>query len=180
MTELYSFSFIFMNPLYAFTVPVFIKLLGGLTKVIEKAEAHGVDEKALLSDALAPDMFPFVKQVQVACDNAKGATARLAGMEVPSFPDTEASFGELKERIQKTIEFISAVPESAFADAAERKIVLPYFPDKWMSGFDYAREYAIPNFIFHVTTAYGLVRKAGVAVGKGDFINGLPKLNPIE
>ncbi len=163
-----------MSHIYTYTVPSFIKTLGGLKHIIEKAEAHGVDEQTLLNDALAPDMFPFVRQVQIACDHAKGAVVRLTGMENVSFPDTEATFAELKTRIDKTIEFVASVPESAFEDAAERQVTLPYFPGKYMTGFDYAREYAIPNFYFHVTVAYGLVRKAGVPVGKPDFMNGLP------
>ncbi len=160
-------------------MPVFIKLLTGLKHVIEKAEAHEADETALLTDSLAPDMFPFQKQVQIACDNAKAATARLAGIEVPSFPDTEASLADLKARIDKTIEFISSVPESSFEGAEDRQVTLPYFPQKYMTGSDYHRDYALPNFFFHLTTAYGLVRKAGVPVGKADFINGLI-LRPLE
>lgn len=161
-----------MPPLYSFTVPIFVKALGGLRRVLEKAKAHGVDERVLLRDALAPDMFPLVKQVQVACDNAKGATARLAGVDIPSYPDTETTIDALIERIDTTIAFISSVPAEAFNGAEERHITLPYFPGKYFTGFDYAREYALPNFFFHVTTAYGLVRKAGVPLVKADYING--------
>ncbi len=163
-----------MSQIYSFTIPVFAKHLEGLKKIIEKAEAHGVDEQALLNDRLAPDMFPFVRQVQIACDQAKGAVARLTGGENPSFPDTEASFDELKARIDKTIAFMNSVPESAYEGADTRETTLPYFPGKYMTGFDYAREYVIPNFYFHVSIAYGLVRKAGVEIGKADFMNGLP------
>ncbi len=165
--------------LYSYTVPLFIKHLGGLKHIVEKAEAHGVDEAALLQDSLAPDMFNFTKQVQIACDHAKGATARLAKMEIPSFADTEASFSELKARIDKTIEFISSVPESAFSEADDVKVTFPYFPGMYMTGPEYHRDYALPNFFFHLTTAYGLVRKAGVQIGKPDFMNGLP-LRPLE
>ena len=164
-----------MSQIYSFTIPVFAKHLEGLKKIIEKAEAHGVNEAELLGSMLAPDMFPFVRQVQIACDNAKGAVARLTGGENPSFPDTEATLEELKARIDKTVAFIKSVPESAFEGAEDRQATLPYFPGKYMTGFDYACEYVIPNFFFHTVIAYGLVTcKAGVAIGKADFMNGLP------
>jgi hypothetical protein len=164
-----------MTELYTFTVPIFTKSLGGLKDVLTKAEAHaketGISEADFLNDRLAPDMFPLVRQVQIACDNAKGATARLAGVEVPKFEDTEASFAELQARIDTTLEFIKSVPETAFEGAATRQIVLPYYADKYMTGFDYVREYALPNFFFHVVTAYALVRKNGTPIGKADFVN---------
>jgi uncharacterized protein len=168
-----------MSDLYNYIAPALIKGLGGLRNILEKAEAHGVTEEELFGDALAPDMFPFVKQVQIACDQAKGAMARLSGTDIPSFADTEGTYEELKARIDKTIAFISSIPESAFINAATVQVTLPYFPGKYMTGPDYAREYVIPNFYFHLTTAYGLIRKRGVAIGKADFMNGLP-LRPLE
>ncbi len=167
-----------MPPIYSYTVPSFIKSLGGLKNILLKAQAHGVDETALLDDALAPDMFPFVRQVQIASDQAKGGTARLAGIENPSFADTETSLSELIERIDMTIAFLQSVPESAFVGAEARQITLPYFPGKYMAGFDYAREYVLPNFYFHTAIAYGLIRKAGVPLGKADYLNG-PSLQDI-
>ncbi|HWB34174.1 MAG TPA: DUF1993 domain-containing protein [Candidatus Paceibacterota bacterium] len=166
------------DTLYDFTVPVFIKSLGGLKTVLAKAKDHGLDEAALLADRLAPDMFPFVKQVQIACDNAKGAAARLAGIDVPKFEDTEATVDELLGRIDKTLAFVESVEKSAFDGAAERTISLPFWNGKHMKGYDYARYYALPNFFFHVTTAYGLVRKNSVTIGKADYINGLPLQEP--
>lgn len=163
-----------MSSIYTYTVPTFIKTLGGLKLSIEKAVAHGVDEPTLLNDALAPDMFPFVRQVQIACDNAKGATARLSGITAPVFEDTEASLTALIARIDRTIAFVSSVPESAFADAETRQVTLPYFPGKYMTGSDYVHAHALPNFFFHVAIAYGLMRKAGVPLGKADYLNGLP------
>lgn len=164
-----------MNDIYTYTVPVFIKSLGGLKNVLTKAQTSikeaDKDEAVLLADRLASDMFPLIKQVQVACDNAKGATARLSGTEVPTFSDTEQTIDELLARIDATIVFLQSVPESAFADAATRQIILPYYADKFMTGLDYAREYALPNFFFHVVTAYGIIRKNGVAIGKGDYLN---------
>jgi hypothetical protein len=171
-----------MTELYTYTVPIFIKSLGGLKAVLAKAEQHtketGMSEADLLNDRLAPDMFPLVKQVQVACDNAKGATARLAAIEVPKFEDTEQTFADLQARIDKTIDFLKSVPEGAFEEAATRQIVLPYFPDKYMTGFDYVREYVLPNFFFHLVTAYALVRKAGTPIGKADYVNN-PKFNDL-
>lgn len=160
--------------LYDITVPVFIKMLGGLKTVLAKAGEHAAgNDVDLLNDKLAPDMFPFVKQVQVATDNAKGAAARLAGVEIPKMDDTESTVAELQARIDKTIEFLKTFKPEQFADAAERQVTLSYFPGKYFKGYDYALEYALPNFLFHVTTAYAIARKRGVEVGKADFINGL-------
>ncbi len=166
-----------MNDIYDFTVPIFIKTLGGLKEVLTKAEAFAkekqISEDSFLKEALAPDMFPFVKQVQIATDNAKGASARLAGLEVPKYEDTEASFSELHARIDKTIVFLNMVTKEMFEGAATRTISLPYWKGRSMPGFTYAREYALPNFFFHVTTAYGIVRHMGAPIGKSDYINGL-------
>lgn len=167
-----------MEHIYDFTVPLFVKQLNGLVTVLDKAEQfakeHNISEADFLKEALWPDMFPLVKQVQVATDNAKGAAARLAGLEVPVYEDTEQTFAELKSRIHKTLGFLASVERESFAEAQTRQIRLPYFPEgKYLSGFDYAREYALPNFFFHVTTAYGIVRHKGVLIGKYDYINGL-------
>jgi hypothetical protein len=162
-----------METIYDFTIPVFIKMLGGLKGVLKKAAAHGGDEQAILNDRLAPDMFPLSRQVQIATDNAKGAAARLSGQEPPVYEDTEKTFAQLDARIDKTIAYLESVPKGSFKDAANAKISLKYWNGKSMKGFDYAREYAIPNFFFHVAMAYALVRKNGVEIGKGDYINGL-------
>lgn len=164
------------HDLYIFTVPVFTKMLGGLKGVLEKAKAHGAGEAALLADRLAPDMFPFAKQVQVACDNAKGCAARLSGAEPPKMEDTEQSLDELIARVDATLAYLETVSEEQYAaaKAGEVRVTLPYFPGQFMTGFDYAREYAIPNFFFHIAMAYALVRKNGVAIGKADYINGVP------
>ena len=171
-----------MNELYTYTVPVFVKHLGGLRNILEKSKAHlaqtNGDEKALLADQLYPDMFPLTKQVQIACDNAKGCTARLSGTENPKMEDTEQTLDELIARIDKTLAFVKSVPEASFAGAADRKVSLPYFEGTYFTGFDYAREYAIPNFFFHTVTAYDLIRKNGVPIGKADYMNGL-SLKPL-
>ncbi len=159
--------------IYNFTVPLFINNLTGLKNILRKAKEHGLNEQALLADRLAPDMFPFIKQVQVACDNAKGATARLAGLEAPTFEDTEASLDELQTRIDKTIAYVQSVDQALFAEAATRRITLPYFGGKYFTGFDYVRDYVLPNFYFHISMAYALVRKNEVPVGKMDYVNNL-------
>lgn len=170
-----------MNDIYTYTVPVFIKSLGGLKNVLTKAKedvvAGKLDEAKLIEDRLAPDMFPFVKQVQVATDQAKGIVGRLTDAEVPKFEDTETTLDQLIARIDATIAFLSTVKAEPFADVAEKKVVVPYFAPKWFKGFEYARDYVIPNFFFHVSMAYALVRKNDVAIGKADFINGLPLID---
>ncbi len=163
-----------MNQYYTFSVPLFTKVLKALDGVLTKAATSGKDESTLVNAQLAPDMFPLKKQVQIACDNAKGVSARLAGVEIPSFEDNEETFAELRARIAKTIEFISSIPESAFEGAAERQITLPYFPGKYMTGAEYLEQYALGNFYFHVTTAYGIIRNQGVEIGKADFTGGMP------
>ena len=167
-----------MHTTYTVTVPTFIKLLGGLKNVLAKAAGYakekGMSEADFINDRLAPDMFPLKKQVQVACDNAKGAVARLTGKENPKMEDNEETFAQLQARIDKTLAFVQSVSEKDFAGAEERKIELAYFKGKYMLGGDYALEYAVPNFIFHVVTAYGIVRKNGVQIGKMDFVNGMP------
>ncbi len=167
-----------MNELYTLTTPTFVKILGGvrnnLDKVAAFASEKNIDPSVILNDRLAPDMFDLKRQVQIACDNAKGAVARLTLTENPSHEDVETTIPELQARIDKTIAFITSVPESAFEKAAEVKVEIKYFPGKYMVGAEYAHAYALPNFFFHSTIAYGIMRHNGVPLGKADFINGLP------
>lgn len=167
-----------MNDIYTYTVPLFIKMLGGVKNVLAKSEAYvkesNADEVTFLKTQLAPDMFPLTRQVQIATDNAKGAVARLTGQEAPKYEDTETTFAELNARIDKTIEYVQSIPESAFEGAHTRQVTLPYFPGKFMTGEGYAREYVVPNFLFHVTAAYAIARMEGVPLGKTDYLNGLP------
>ncbi len=166
-----------MKNLYDLTVPIFTKSLGGLENILRKAEefvrASGLDETGFLQERLAPDMFPLVRQVQIVCDNAKASTARLTGIENPKHEDKEQTFAELYDRIHFTLNFLKSVQKESFEGAEERKVELPYFPGKHFIGFDYLREYALPNFFFHLTTAYGIIRHKGVAIGKKDYLNGL-------
>lgn len=159
------------------TVPVFKKMLGQLDHLLSKGAAYaiekGITEDALLSNRLAPDMFPFSKQIQIASDNAKGCVARLCGIEAPVMEDNEASVADLHERIAKTIAFLESVSVEQFDGAKDRSVTLKYYPGKHFSGHDYLTEYALPNFFFHVNVAYALLRSLGVDIGKSDYIGHL-------
>lgn len=166
-----------MTPfMYTASVPVFAQLLGSLDTLLAKAQAHVADRKidpdALLKARLFPDMFPLVRQVQIACDFAKGATARLAGADVPVYDDTEASFDELRMLVAKTLAFVRQADAAAFAGSEDRDIVLrPGTPkERRLKGAPYLLTYALPQFFFHVTTAYALLRHNGVEVGKRDYM----------
>ena len=162
--------------LYSASAPVFRRMLGSLADVLEKAEAYCLERKiepaALLQARLFPDMFPLIKQVQVATDFAKGASARLAGIDVPRYDDTEHSFAELQQRITKTLGFIDSLPPAAFAAAGERPVThgAGERARHFDSGDDYLLGFVLPNFYFHVTTAYAILRHNGVPIGKRDFL----------
>lgn len=155
------------------SAPVFIRALTNLSTMMDKALAEGGDEATLLAARLAPDMHPFPRQIQMASDSAKGAIARLAGVEVPSMPDTETTFAELKARIAATVAFIQGVDAAGFDGAEDREIVLK-FPQGEMTftGGDYLTGFALPNFYFHMTIAYALLRANGAPIGKMDFLGG--------
>lgn len=160
---------------YDASVPVFRQMLGSLSALLEKAEAHakanGMDVTELLEARLAPDMFTFTRQIQIACDHAKGCVARLAGVELPKFDDTEKTVAELQERIRKTLDFVNGVSREQFAGAEDRdiKLVFPWATYDF-KGSRYLTYWALPNFFFHATTAYDLLRHKGVAIGKADFL----------
>ena len=161
--------------IYDASAPVFADVLSNMQAWLDKAVAGGGDEKALMDVRLAPDMRPFPGQFQMASDTAKAAIARLAGIEAPSMPDTEASFAELKTRCERTIDFIKSVDRSALDGAEDREVVLK-FPNGMgysFNGADYLNRFALPNFYFHATTAYALLRANGVALGKPDFLQHL-------
>lgn len=174
-----------MTNLYSVTIPPMLKALANLDAMLSKvsaaAEAKALEwvpasarEEALLHDRIIFDQFDLLKQVQVACDNAKGGAARLAGIEPPKFDDTEKSVAELKTRIAKTIEFVKSVSPEQIIGREEERVSLPYWPGKSMSAFDYATTYLIPNFFFHYTTAYSIIRKNGIDIGKSDFTGEIP------
>jgi hypothetical protein len=171
--------------LYTITIPPMAKTLRALSTILDKAreaaQKHASErrpasyfEDRLLNGYLIYDQFNLCQQIQRSSDNAKAAAARLAGIEAPKMEDTEKTIDELKERLEKTIAFIESVDKNLIIGQEAREIVLPYWPDKKMSAFRYATEYLLPNFYFHVVTAYDIVRKNGVAVGKDDFIGPMP------
>jgi hypothetical protein len=158
------------------SVPVFKQMLGALSQVLAKAEAHAIARKiepqALLQARLYPDMFGLVRQVQIAADFAKSVSARLAGVDVPSFEDQEESFADLQARIAKTLAFIDSLGAAQIDGSEERRIVTQGGTpkEKIFSGRSYLLNYGLPHFFFHTTTAYDILRHNGVEVGKKDYI----------
>ncbi len=164
------------NALYASSIPLFKQMLGGLKVVLAKAEAHAVakkiDPNALLQARLFPDMFPLLKQVQVATDFAKGVAHRLADVEVPKMEDTEQSFADLQARIDTVLSLMDGLDAARFEGAATREIVTQAGTpkEKRFTGESYLVNYGLPHFFFHTTTAYDILRHNGVEVGKRDYI----------
>ena len=161
--------------MYQASVTAFLQMLKNLTAILDKAEAYAVERKiepeVLLSWRLAPDMFPFTRQVQIAADFAKGTTARLAGKEVPKYPDNEKSFAELKARIAKTMKFVESIEPKDIDGSEGRDITLTVGGQEMhFKGEPYLVHFALPNFYFHATVAYAILRRCGVEVGKRDFI----------
>jgi uncharacterized protein len=150
-------------------------LSGVLDKAAAYAAAKKVEPAVLLGYRLAPDMFALARQVQVACDQAKNGTARLAGVEPPKFEDNETSLDQLKERIAKTVAFLKTLDAKAIDASADREITFPLGPNKGqMKGGDYLNHFILPNFYFHLTAAYAIVRHCGVDIGKRDFLGAIP------
>jgi hypothetical protein len=161
--------------MYQASAPRFANALSNLSAILAKAKAHAeakkIDEQVLTSSRLFPDMFALARQVQIACDSAKGAVARLAGVEIPKHEDTEKTFDELRERIAKTLAFIASVKAAQVDGSEDKEIVLKLQgKDVPFKGMQYLLGFAWPNFYFHVTTAYAILRHNGVEVGKRDFI----------
>ena len=156
-------------------VPAFTRSLNALSAVLAKAEAYAaarkIDASVLVNTRLFPDMLPLAAQIGIACDHAKGATARLGGVDVPSFTDPMTTFGELQARIAQTLAFIATVPEQAFANADGKTISLKVAGNEMsFPAPAYYSSFAIPNFYFHMTTAYNILRMNGVELGKRDFM----------
>lgn len=160
------------------SLPACTRMLTNLSHILAKAEqfveAKKIDPTALTTYRLAPDMFPFTRQVLIACDAAKNGVARLSGIEAPKFDDTETSFEQLQERIRKTLAFIATVPAAAIDGTEEKEFTFPAGPDKTrtMKGQDYLNHWMLPNLYFHITTAYTILRHNGVEVGKVDYLMG--------
>lgn len=161
--------------MYHASLPVLQRMLGNLSAILHKAEVYAaarkIEASVLLNARLAPDMLPLVSQVQIATDTAKGCAARLAGLEVPKYADTESSFAELQGRIDKTLAFIAGIDVAQLEGSEGRSITLK-FPNMELNfnGQDYLLGFVLPNFFFHVTTAYAILRHNGLDIGKMDFL----------
>jgi hypothetical protein len=160
------------------SMPVFKAMLRNLSHILDKAQAHAearkFDPVVLLQYRLAPDMLPFTRQVLIACDAAKNGVARISGVEAPKFDDTEASFPELKARIQKTLDYLATVPSDKLDGTEAREITFPVGRDntRTMKAEAYLKHWALPNFFFHITMAYAILRHNGVELGKSDYLLG--------
>lgn len=159
-------------------VPTYLRMLNNLSALLDKAEAHanenGIDLQEIVDARLAPDMGNLARQVQFASDLAKGGAARLAGVEPPSFPDTETTLPELRERIARTIAFVEGVDRAAIDAGADRRVELKT-PNRTLAwrGQDFLLDFSLPNFLFHCTTAYALLRMKGVPLSKPDYLAGM-------
>jgi uncharacterized protein len=158
------------------TVPAFLQILGSLSGLLTKAEAHckakNIQPEVLLNARLYPDMYPLTRQIQTVCDFAGKTCARLTGSEVPSTPDTEKSFEELQQRIAKTIDYVKSFKPAQFDGGDTRDVTFPIGPNNTMTvkGQQYLVNFAFPNFYFHAATAHGILRHNGVEIGKRDFL----------
>jgi uncharacterized protein len=164
--------------MYDFSIPMMTRGLTNLTAILDKAAAHAAAKKfdpvVLAQARLFPDMYPLARQVQIACDTAKGAAARLAGIEVPKHEDTETTLAELKARIAKTVDFLKSVTAAQLKDAESRAIEIKFPNGSWkFTGIGYLNDFVLPNFYFHVSMAYALLRKNGVDIGKEDFLGAI-------
>ena len=166
---------------YNLTVPQFIKMLTNLNLILDKAAAHADAKKytmeTLLQSRLAPDQFPLVRQIQIACDTAKLGVARLAGKEAPVHEDKETTLAQCKERIASVISYLGTFKPEDFNGAEERKISQPRWEGKWLTGYEFAVHHVFPNLYFHITTAYSIIRHNGVEIGKKDYLGAMPYKN---
>ncbi len=163
--------------MHAASVPLFRQQFKALLGWLDKAEAHAAarkfDADNYLQLRLAPDMLPFASQIRIASDGAKACVARLAGVDAPKFEDNETTLAALRERVHKTLAYLESVPADAVDGSEGRDIVIPMRPPReavQMQGLFYLQHWALPNFYFHITMAYALLRQAGVELGKGDYL----------
>jgi uncharacterized protein len=165
--------------LYDFSIPVLCRGLTNLSAILAKAAAHAAAKKfdsiVLVQSRLYPDMFPLSRQIQIACDTAKGAAARLAGLENPKHEDTETTLADLKQRVAKTLDFVKSITADKMRDSENRAIELK-FPSRTLrfTGRAYLTDFVLPNFYFHESMVYALLRNNGVEVGKDDFLGAIP------
>lgn len=168
--------------LYSISIPPMIKTLQVLSNLLDKAAAHAESKKTahhefemkLLNDSIIFDQFDLKKQIQTCSDLAKGAAGRLAGIEIPKMADTETTVSELKARLEATVTYLKSIKPEDCMDKEEMQVTLPFIPNMHLHGFEYFTEFVIPNFYFHAATAYQIMRKNGVTIGKMDFVGGLP------
>jgi uncharacterized protein len=164
--------------MYTASVPVFQHMLRNLSHILDKGEANAqarkFDSAVLAVSRLAPDMLPFTRQILIACDGAKNGVARISGVEAPKFEDKEASFPELKARVQKTLDFLATVPAAKMEGTEDKDITFPVGREstRTMKAQAYLGTWVLPNFFFHVTTAYAILRHNGVDLGKADYLAG--------
>ena len=162
--------------MHSASAPVFVKMLSSLLKWLDKAEAHAqarkFDANNFLTLRLAPDMLPLSRQIQIASDAAKGCMARLAGVEIPKWPDDEATLDDLRARVKKTIDYVQGVGAAQVDGSEGREVTIPLRSGDALKfdGETFLRHFALPNFYFHVTTVYALLRQAGVELGKADYL----------
>jgi uncharacterized protein len=166
--------------MHSASVPVFVRMLTNLCTWLDKAEAHAKAKKfdagVYLGTRLAPDMLPFSKQIQIACDGAKFCVARLAGVDAPAFDDSETTVAELRARVMATIEFVKSVTADRIDGTEDKEVTIPRRDGPMtMKGEAYLKHYAFPNFYFHVTMTYALLRHNGVELGKIDYLMGAPQ-----
>jgi hypothetical protein len=169
--------------LYETTIPVFIRTLTTLDGLLTKTEAHAARVKTpdvILQDRLVFDQFPLIRQIQIATDVAKRTAGLLAGVEIPKFEDTEKTFAEAHERIKKTLDFLNSVKEEQFEGKEDLMMPMAWMPTKGIKARENVLVYILPNFFFHVVTAYSIVRKNGVEIGKGDYMGALPLVDVAE
>jgi hypothetical protein len=164
--------------MYQASVPMFVRMLTNLRAILNKgaayAQARKIDEAVLLNARLFPDMFPLTRQVQIACDFARGTAARLAGKEPPALEETEKTFAELIARIDRSLEYIRTIAAREIDGSEAREIVRPIRGEpKKFTGLNYLIQFALPNFFFHTTTAYAILRHSGLEIGKGDYVGQL-------
>jgi hypothetical protein len=168
--------------LYDIAITQFTKMLQNLSQILDHAAAHADAKKCemevLLNTRLAPDQFCLLRQVQIACDTAKGGAAKLTGKEAPTYEDNELSLVDAKARIDKTISYLQTFAVTDFDGSGERRISQPRWQGKSLSGSEFALQHMIPNLYFHVTTAYAILRANGVAIGKRDYLGPLPYQQP--
>ena len=164
--------------MYQASVPVFVRMFGNLTAILDKASAHAeankIDPSVFINARLAPDMYPLSRQVQIATDIVKGGAARLAGIEVPSYADNETSFADLQARIAKTVAFLQSVTAEQIDGSEERNITLKFGSNEaHFLGQAYLLDFVYPNFYFHLTTAYAILRHNGIELGKRDLLGNI-------